>query len=140
MLGLLAGCDTAADTNADTDDGMVNSNNATDPSPDRDPDLENTGINERDADGDTATPFDQSNDQDDIDLVAEIRAAVLEIDDLTINAQNIKIITNDGKVLLRGPVHSADEREAIEAVANEIAGAGNVTSQLEVDAEDEGEL
>jgi osmotically-inducible protein OsmY len=86
------------------------------------------------------TPFDQSNDPDDLELVADIRAAVLEIDDLTLNGQNIKIVTRDGQVVLRGPVHSAEERDAIVATAKAIAGDENVTDQLEIDAEDEGEL
>ncbi|QDU98163.1 BON domain-containing protein [Lignipirellula cremea] len=98
-------------------------------------DRDNTAVNERDADGDNATPFDQSNDQADIDLVAKIRANVLEIDDLSTNGRNVKIITNDGNVVLRGPVATAAERTAIEQVAKDAAGADKVTSQLEVEAE-----
>lgn len=95
-------------------------------------DRDNTAINDRDAGGGTQTPFDQSNDQADIDQVAEIRAQVLEINDLSVNGRNVKIITNHGKVVLRGPVASTAERESIVAVATKIAGAGNVTDQLEV--------
>jgi hyperosmotically inducible protein len=47
-------------------------------------------------------------------------------------AHNIKIITQDGKVTLRGPVRSEDEKASIEAKAVAVAGAGNVTNQLEV--------
>ncbi len=97
-------------------------------------DRDNTAVNERDADSHTKTPFDQSNEQSDIDLVSEIRAEVLDIDDLSINGRNAKIITNQGKVVLRGPVASQAERERIVAVANKLAGAGNVTDQLEVEA------
>lgn len=97
-------------------------------------DRDNTSVNERDAQGDTKTPFDQSNDQADIDQVSEIRARVLEIDGLSTNGRNVKIITNQGKVVLRGPVNSAAERENIVAVASNIAGASNVTDQLEVES------
>jgi hyperosmotically inducible protein len=46
--------------------------------------------------------------------------------------QNVKIITQDGKVTLRGPVKSADEKTQIEKLAHEVAGAANVDNQLEV--------
>lgn len=95
-------------------------------------DRTNTSVNSRDADNRTVTPFDQSNNQSDIDLVARIRKQVLEIDDLSVNGRNIKIITNDGKVVLRGPVTTEEERSSIIRVANEIAGEANVTSELEV--------
>lgn len=62
---------------------------------------DNTQVNERDADGNTATPFDQSNDQADIDLAAKIREQVVDVDDMSVKGQNVKIITNAGKVILR---------------------------------------
>lgn len=92
----------------------------------------NTGVNERDADGGTTTPFDQSNSKADTDLVAEIRSRVLDIDGLSISGQNIKIMTNQARVMLRGPVTSSAERDAIVRVAEDIAGAANVTNELEV--------
>jgi osmotically-inducible protein OsmY len=96
-------------------------------------DRDNTAVNERDADGANVTPIDQSNEQADIDLVADIRARVLEIDDLSVNGRNVKIITNAGKVLLRGPVASAAERDAIAKVAADLAGGqNNVNNELEV--------
>jgi osmotically-inducible protein OsmY len=98
-------------------------------------DRDNTAVNERDADGSTKTPFDQSNEQADIDLAAKIRAEVLKIEDLSVNGRNVKIITNEGKVVLRGPVNSAAERDAIAEVASDAAGQGNVTNQLEVEKE-----
>lgn len=95
---------------------------------------ENTAVNERDADGRTLTPFDQSNEQSDIDLVAKIRQQVLDINGLSINGRNVKIITNQGKAVLRGPVASSAERTNIVAVATKIAGDGNVTDQLDLPA------
>lgn len=90
-------------------------------------------MNERDADDRTVTPMDQSNDSADIDQVAAIRKAVLDIEDLSVNGRNVKIITDGGKVVLRGPVESAAERDAIAQVAEKLAGAGNVTNELEVE-------
>jgi hyperosmotically inducible protein len=96
---------------------------------------DNTAVNERDAEGTTKTPFDQSNEESDIDQVAKIRSEVLEIEDLSVIGRNVKIITEAGRVTLRGPVASEAERKAIVDVAMGIAGAGNVDDQLEIDAE-----
>jgi osmotically-inducible protein OsmY len=51
---------------------------------------------------------------------------------LSTYAHNIKIITQDGKVTLKGPVRSDDERTAIVAKATAFAGEGNVSDRLEV--------
>lgn len=96
------------------------------------PAKDNTAVNERDANGTTKTPMDQSNKQADIDLTAKIRETVLEIEDLSVNGRNVKIISNDGNVVLRGPVESAAEKERISDVAQKIAGEGHVTNELEV--------
>lgn len=93
---------------------------------------DNTAVNERDAGGHTVTPLDQSNSQVAIDQVAEIRSQVLEIKDLSVNGRNVKIVTDGDRVVLRGPVASAAERDAIVAVAKKIAGDGKVTDELEV--------
>lgn len=93
---------------------------------------DNTTVNKRDADAGTVTPMDQSNDSAEIERVAAIRKDVLDIDKLSVNGRNVKIITNAGKVVLRGPVASSSERDAIVLAAQKHADAGNVTNQLEV--------
>jgi hyperosmotically inducible periplasmic protein len=95
-------------------------------------DADNTAVNARDRDGAAPTPFDQGQGQDDINTTATIRKRVIE-SATSINGQNIKIITNSGKVTLRGPVESDEEKAAIERVASDVAGPDNVTSMLEVD-------
>lgn len=95
---------------------------------------DNTAINQRDAETNTKTPFDQKENQADIGLTAKIRQQVLDVKDLSINARNAKIITADGKVTLRGPVNSAEERATLERIARDAAGEGNVDNQLEVAA------
>src|SRR6187402_3126189 len=94
-------------------------------------DRDNTEVNARDRSDATKTPIDQNENQKDIDITANIRRRVVDTK-MSVNAQNVKIITQDGKVTLRGPVDSADEKQQIEAIATEVAGAGNVESQLEV--------
>jgi osmotically-inducible protein OsmY len=54
---------------------------------------------------------------------------------LSINAKNAKIIAQDGKVTLRGPVDNQQEKDTIGAEAGEIAGKDKVDNQLEVKAE-----
>ena len=112
--------DTAADRSATSDDKVT--------PPD------NTAVNERDADGDKKTPLDQNQNQADIDLVAKIRQKVLDVKDLSVNGRNAKIIVENGKVTLRGPVDSENERTTIEQIARDAAGEDNVTSELEVAA------
>ncbi len=68
----------------------------------------------------------------DRDLTRKIRLALHDDKSLSMYAHNIKIISQDGKVTLRGPVRSDDERAAIEAKAVAVAGEGNVTNRLHV--------
>ena len=92
---------------------------------------DNTRVNERDRSDAVKTPIDQNENQKDIDVTANIRKRVVDTK-LSLNAQNVKIITQNGKVTLRGPVKSDDERKQIEQIASDVAGVGNVDSQLEI--------
>ncbi|HTN76080.1 MAG TPA: BON domain-containing protein [Pirellulaceae bacterium] len=100
--------------------------------PNTPPKADNTAVNKRDAEGETKTPIDQKENQADIDITAKIRKDVLEIENASVNARNVKIITADGKVTLRGPVATAEEHTAIVNIAKGVAGDGNVDDQLEV--------
>lgn len=93
---------------------------------------DNTGVNERDSDGTTKTPIDQDETSKDVQITADIRKQVLATEGMSVNARNAKIITSKGHVTLRGPVNSDDEKTKIEKIAANVAGAGNVTSELEV--------
>ncbi len=92
----------------------------------------NTEKNKRDRSGDTKTPFDQSNDSADIKITADLRQAIVNDKNLSFSAQNIKIITANGVVTLRGPVASTEERDSIVAKATQLAGVSRVDNQLEV--------
>ena len=65
-------------------------------------------------------------------ITQKIRKAIHEDKSLSTYAHNIKIITQDGKVTLRGPVRSEDEKGNLQAKAAEVAGQDNVTNQLEI--------
>lgn len=93
---------------------------------------DNSGVNARDANGNTLTAGDQSEAPADRDMTQRIRQAVVADDSLSLGAHNVKIITIAGKVTLRGPVSSNAERTTIEKKAQEIAGVTQVDNQLEV--------
>jgi len=93
---------------------------------------DNTGRNVRDRGGDTVTPGDQANNKADLHLTQQIRKAIMADKSLSTNAKNIKIITMHGVVTLRGPVNTPQEKATIEAKAQNLAGANNVDSQLEI--------
>jgi hyperosmotically inducible periplasmic protein len=95
-------------------------------------DVDNSGINDRDRDTNNLTPGDQGNTQADIDLTQKIRKSLVMDTTYSMTAKNIKIITLNGRVTLRGPVNSDSEKSGIEALAKNIAGDGNVDDQIEV--------
>jgi hypothetical protein len=94
-------------------------------------DRDNTGVNVRDRDPVAKTPIDQNENKEDVRITADIRKRVTDTK-MSVDAQNVKIITQDGRVTLRGPVKSDEERNAIEEIATDVAGAENVTNELEV--------
>lgn len=93
---------------------------------------DNSARNARDRDGQSLTPLDQGNGQADLDTTAQIRSRIIASKGMSINGQNVKIITIKGKVTLRGPVEGAEERLLIEDIATSCALVGNVDNQLEV--------
>lgn len=95
-------------------------------------DRDNTEINQRDSDGRTVLPADQYENQSDVNITAEIRRIILD-EEMSINADNVKIITQDGRVTLRGPVASSRELRRIEEIALEVAGVRDVENLLEVE-------
>ena len=68
----------------------------------------------------------------DRDLVQKIRKSIMADKSLSTYAHNVKIIAQDGKVTLRGPVRTDDEKRSVEAKATEVAGEGNVNNDIEV--------
>jgi len=93
---------------------------------------DNTGVNERDSHSDAVMPLNQGNNEIDLDLTQRIRQKVMADDTLSFTAKNVKIISEDGHVTLRGPVNTEAEKATIGDTAIDAAGAGHVTNQLEV--------
>jgi osmotically-inducible protein OsmY len=95
------------------------------------PQRDNSAVNQRDRSGTSVTPLDQHENKKDIDITADIRKQVVG-SKLSVNARNVKIVTQDGNVTLRGPVASAEEKSTIEAIARRVAGDDKVDNQLDV--------
>lgn len=95
---------------------------------------DNTKVNERDSTGTTLTAGDQKENEVDRTITQQIRQQVVKDDDMSVNGKNVKIITVDGVVTLRGPVQSAEERTEIASVAQRVEGVKRVDNQLEVAA------
>jgi osmotically-inducible protein OsmY len=93
---------------------------------------DNTKTNKRDRDKTSPTADQQKMNATDRELARKIRASVMSDKQLSTYAHNVKIVAQDGKVTLKGPVRSEEEKNAIEAKATEVAGTGNVIDQLEV--------
>jgi osmotically-inducible protein OsmY len=70
----------------------------------------------------------------DRDLTQEIRKSIVSDKSLSAQAHNVKILTKDGMVTLKGQVKTDEEKKAIEDKAASVAGADKVTSELTVGA------
>ena len=94
--------------------------------------LENTEINARDKDNTTLTPEDQKENESDIKITADIRQAIIKDKSLSVDAQNVKIITRNGVVTLRGPVETKKESKKLKKIAKHTPGVLKVDNQLEI--------
>jgi len=95
---------------------------------------DNTGKNERDRSGSSATPGDQGGSEADRRVTQQVRKAVVDDSKLSTAAKNVKIITADGVVTLRGPVKTSQEKSQIAAIAQRIEGVKRVDNQLEIES------
>jgi hyperosmotically inducible protein len=93
---------------------------------------DNTKVNQRDRNQNEPTAEQQKENTNDRQLSAQIRRAIVKDKTLSTTAHNVKIISQNGSVTLKGPVKSEEEKQAIESKAREIAGTGKVNSELQV--------
>lgn len=93
---------------------------------------DNTGINERDREPSALTPMDQGGSVSDLRITKQIRQAIIGDGSLSFTAKNVKVITVNGKVTLRGPVDNEQERASVDAAARRVAGPTHVENQLEI--------
>lgn len=95
---------------------------------------DNTGVNVRDRNDAKVTAQDQSESDTDRTLTQEIRKAIVADDSLSTNAKNVKVITVNGVVTLRGPVATEQEKNKVAAKVNGVAGVKKLDNQLEATA------
>ena len=95
---------------------------------------DNTAVNVRDRGGNTLTAQDQSENPADRNVTQAVRKAIVADDSLSTDAKNVKVITVDGVVTLRGPVANQQEKNKIAAKVQGIAGVKRLDNQLEVAA------
>jgi hyperosmotically inducible periplasmic protein len=93
---------------------------------------DNTRTNKQDRQQSSPTADQQKANSSDTDITKQIRSSVVKDKSLSTYAHNVKIIVQDGKVTLKGPVRSEEEKSNIAAKAAAVAGESNVTNQLTI--------
>jgi hyperosmotically inducible protein len=97
------------------------------------PKPDNTTVNKRDRDPDQATADQQKINRPDRELTKDIRKSIMADKSLSTYAHNIKIISQNGTVTLKGPVKSEDEKQTVIAKAVAVVGSPDrVTDQVSV--------
>ena len=124
-----AACDRSEREGSEAVDVQAASRSAAD---DTKPAADNTELNERDRHEPALTPGDQGENEADRTITQHIRQEIVGNDELSMTAENVKVITTKGIVTLRGPVKNAQERSTIESIAGRVAGVTRVDNQLEI--------
>lgn len=93
---------------------------------------DNTKINERDQMNNQVTADEQGQSKSDLEITQAIRKAIIAEKSLSMYGHNIKIITTDGMVTLKGPVSSINESNWIQNTASQIVGVSNVIDQMDI--------
>jgi osmotically-inducible protein OsmY len=93
---------------------------------------DNTKVNSRDRKTGAVTAGQQKENQGDRELTANIRKALMDNKELSTYAHNLKVVSRDGMVTVKGPVRSQEEKKTVESIATEIAGTGKVKSMISV--------
>jgi osmotically-inducible protein OsmY len=93
---------------------------------------DNSATNKGDGSAGAVTADQQKNNKSDLETSRQIRRAIVADTSLSTYAHNIKIVTQQGKVTLRGPVRTEAEKDAVLAKAAEVAGPANVTNAVTI--------
>ena len=98
---------------------------------------DNTRINQRDREPGAATADQQKENPSDRDLTSKIRKAIVDDKSLSTYAHNIKVVSQNGTVTLKGPVRSDTEMKSILAKAQAMAGTDRVVNEMSVQPENQ---
>ncbi len=93
---------------------------------------DNTRVNKEDQSANAPNADRAKSNTSDTQVMAHIRRDVVKDKSLSTYAHNVKIVSSHGKVTLRGPVHTEQEKQTIEQYAKKYAGDENVTSEITV--------
>ena len=93
---------------------------------------DNTKVNTRDRAKGATTADQQNENTNDREITKKIRRAIMDDKSLSTYAHNVKVVTQEGQVTLKGPVRTEAEKKTVEAKATEVAGVGHVTNQLSI--------
>ncbi len=93
---------------------------------------DNTKVNKRDRSKTAVTSDQQKENRPDRVTTQQIRKALIADKSLSLYAHNVKIVTVNGAVILKGPVRSEDEKQTVVSKAAEVAGAARITDNLSV--------
>jgi len=99
------------------------------------PDSDNTRTNQRDRAKAEPTADQAKNTAVDRELMQKIRRSLMDDKSLSTYAHNIKIVAQNGKVTLKGPVRSDEEERVIVQKATEVAGSKNITNEITIKPE-----
>jgi len=92
---------------------------------------DNSAINQRDQDKSEPTADQQQNNRSDLEITKKIRRSLTQDKSLSY-AHNVKVIAQNGRVTLKGPVRSDDEKSAVVAKAAQVAGDANINDEMTV--------
>lgn len=89
---------------------------------------DNSGQNK----GQTATADNQTNAKADRLTTAQVRKAIMADKDLSTYGHNVKVITMNGTVTLKGPVKSEEEKQKIASDVSGVVSTDKITNSLTV--------
>ncbi|HME32454.1 MAG TPA: BON domain-containing protein [Terriglobales bacterium] len=93
---------------------------------------DNSKVNQQDRQPSEPTADQQKNNRSDLEITREVRRSLTQDKSLSTYAHNVKVIAQNGKVTLKGPVRSDDEKAAVLAKAAEVAGQANINDEMTV--------
>jgi hyperosmotically inducible periplasmic protein len=96
------------------------------------PKADNSAQNKGSTRSDSVTADKQGNRKSDVEALAEVRKTIVGTDGLSMDAKNAKILFSKGRVTLKGPVTSEDEKAKLEELAKGCAGVTSVKNMLTI--------
>jgi hyperosmotically inducible periplasmic protein len=93
---------------------------------------DNSKVNQRDQSQSEPTADQQKNNKSDLDITKAIRQSLVKDKSLSTYAHNVKVIAQNGKVTLKGPVRSDEEKSTVVGKAAQVVGHANITDEMTV--------